>query len=78
MPGARSFGALTSAGCSNRDDYQTLMGWKDVFVCLSCIEHIEELRRCGWCGDATNGDMAGSPVLGCSACDGNMKLLYKD
>lgn len=72
------FDALTPANCANCDGYHTIICWKDVFVCLSCIEYADGLGRCGWCGEGNNGDMEGSGITGCSACDGNTKLLYED
>lgn len=72
------FEAETPANCSSCDGFHTIITWKDGFVCLNCIEYTDELGRCGWCGEANNGDLEGSSYAGCSACEGNVKLMEDD
>lgn len=69
------FEALTPANCASCDGYHTIISWQGSYVCLACIEYTDELARCGWCGEGNNGDLEGSGMLGCSACDGNAKLM---
>ncbi len=72
------FDALTPANCASCDGYHTVITWKDGYVCLACIDFTDELDKCGWCGEANNGDLEMSGIRGCSACDGNTKLMYDD
>jgi hypothetical protein len=69
------FDALTPANCASCDGYHTVISWQESYVCLNCIEYTEELGQCGWCGEGNNGDLQGSGMRGCSACDGNVKLM---
>jgi len=70
--------AMTPANCSYCEGYHTVISWNEGFVCVACIAYTEDLDRCGWCGDANNGDLEMSSVYGCSHCDGNAKLLHDD
>jgi len=67
--------ALTPANCASCDGYHTIICWKGAYVCLACIDHTDELGRCGWCGEGNSGDLEDSGIMGCSACDGNAKLM---
>jgi hypothetical protein len=69
------FDALTPANCANCDGYHTVISWEESYVCLACIDHTDELGRCGWCGEGNTGDLDDSGMVGCSACDGNAKLM---
>jgi hypothetical protein len=72
------FEASTPANCSGCDGYHTVILWKDGYVCIACIEFTDSLTRCGWCGDANNGDLELSSVFGCNHCEGNAKMLHDD
>lgn len=67
--------ALTPANCASCDGYHTIISWQESYVCLNCIEYTADLGRCGWCGEGNNGDLEASGYRGCSACDGNTKLM---
>lgn len=67
--------SLTPANCASCDGYHTVISWKDSYVCLNCIEYTDELGQCGFCGEGNNGDLQLSGMFGCSACDGNVKLM---
>ena len=68
----------TPANCASCEGYHTVIAWRGNFVCVACIETVDELETCGWCGEANTGDMEGSGLTGCSACDGNAKQLYEE
>jgi hypothetical protein len=72
------FEAQTPANCSSCEGYHTVIQWREGFVCLACIEFVDELEVCGWCNEANTGDMELSALHGCSVCDGNTKLLEDD
>jgi len=70
--------AETPANCAACDGYHTVIAWNGGYVCVACIEYASEIGRCGWCSEANNGDLELSGIRGCSACDGNTKLMYDD
>ena len=69
------FDTLTPANCANCGGYHPVNRWKDVYVCLACIQCSDEIEQCEWCGEGNNGSVEGSAIFGCSSCDGNTKLL---
>jgi hypothetical protein len=69
------FDALTPANCASCDGFHTVISWQESYVCLNCIEYTYELGLCDWCGEGNNGDLHGSSMSGCSACDGNVNLM---
>ncbi len=69
------FDVMTPANCANCEGYHTVISWDGSYVCLNCIEHSDEIGVCGWCGEGNNGELEASFVYGCSACDGNVKLM---
>jgi hypothetical protein len=69
------YDAVTPANCASCDGYHSVISWQGAYVCLSCIEHTDDIELCNWCGEGNNGDMGDSYIHGCSVCDGNVKLM---
>lgn len=40
------------------------------YLCTSCMEEWDEIEQCGFCNEYNTGDLEGSYVHGCAACDG--------
>jgi len=64
------FDHATPAHCSSCDGYQTVVSYRDHYLCVSCLELTDGLGACGWCGESNNGDMEDSEWKGCNFCDG--------
>jgi hypothetical protein len=61
---------ITPANCSSCDGYQTVVSFRNHYLCTACLELSDGLSACGWCGEGNNGDMENSGWLGCNFCDG--------
>lgn len=64
------FAEVTPANCAWCDGHQTVAEFESGYLCLACLEHVDEIAECEWCGEANTGDMSESYLLGCGHCDG--------
>lgn len=58
------------ANCGCCDGYHTVVSYQEKYLCVSCLDCVDELYYCAWCNEANTGDMEDSHYQGCGHCDG--------
>jgi hypothetical protein len=64
--------AQVPANCGDCDGFETVVEYKDKYLCVRCFAVTDGLEACGWCGAFSSGDMENSYMTGCGYCDGNV------
>jgi hypothetical protein len=53
-------------------DQPTVVPFEKIWLCLSCLEHYDEVGWCEYCNEHVAGDLEDSFLSGCLMCEGQM------
>lgn len=56
--------------CWQCDERDSVIGYKDRYVCLNCLHGVEEVSFCEYCNEGVNRPLTNSIFRGCGFCDG--------
>lgn len=60
------------ANCGECEGWHTVVSREGKNLCVVCLDVTNELDHCGFCGEASTGDLEDSSLVGCGQCDGSV------